>query len=153
QCARELRIPENLLGKRVKCPGCGTTFTAPAPGEAPPPPPEPAPTISEPGLVGEGSPAAPFSVGDEGAPPPPMPPAQRPKEVDLIGNFALFGGIWACVLPFLCCLSNTVGGLIAKQFNLGSLCCVCPEFYSIAVGVLSIMAGLQLRGPYAYLQP
>lgn len=50
-CSRQLRVPEELAGHLVKCPGCGQTFTAsfaPAAGEvtakpqAPPAPPEPA---------------------------------------------------------------------------------------------------------------
>jgi predicted Zn finger-like uncharacterized protein len=31
-CASTLRVPDNLLGQRVKCPRCQTTFTATAPG-------------------------------------------------------------------------------------------------------------------------
>src|SRR5260370_16133920 len=27
-CQRELRVPDQLLGKLVKCPACSTTFTA-----------------------------------------------------------------------------------------------------------------------------
>lgn len=34
-CSRTLRVPDELLGKNVKCPTCGTTFTAS--GDAPPP--------------------------------------------------------------------------------------------------------------------
>jgi predicted Zn finger-like uncharacterized protein len=30
QCERKLRVPDDLLGRSVKCPTCGTTFTAPA---------------------------------------------------------------------------------------------------------------------------
>jgi predicted Zn finger-like uncharacterized protein len=44
QCERKLRVPEELLGKKVKCPTCGNTFTAEAPpggGDAPPPSPPP----------------------------------------------------------------------------------------------------------------
>jgi predicted Zn finger-like uncharacterized protein len=39
QCERKLRVPEELLGKKVKCPTCGNTFTAEAgpAGAAPPP--------------------------------------------------------------------------------------------------------------------
>lgn len=40
-CARQLRVPEELLGKAVKCPSCQSTFTANE--SAPPPPPQPAP--------------------------------------------------------------------------------------------------------------
>ena len=28
QCERQLRVPDHLLGKKVKCPSCGTMFTA-----------------------------------------------------------------------------------------------------------------------------
>src|SRR5262249_43344580 len=34
-----LSVPENLLGRKVKCPTCQTTFTAEASGSAPPPAP------------------------------------------------------------------------------------------------------------------
>ncbi len=37
QCSRQLRVPEDLLGKRVKCPTCSAVFTAEA-SAAPPPP-------------------------------------------------------------------------------------------------------------------
>jgi hypothetical protein len=38
QCGRKLRMPETLLGKTVKCPGCATAFRAGAePQYAPPP--------------------------------------------------------------------------------------------------------------------
>jgi predicted Zn finger-like uncharacterized protein len=46
-CNRKLRVPDDLLGKKVKCPTCGTNFTA---GESAAPPPDeeeapaPAPT-------------------------------------------------------------------------------------------------------------
>ena len=40
-CARQLRVPEELLGKAVKCPSCQSTFTANE--SAPPPPPQSAP--------------------------------------------------------------------------------------------------------------
>jgi len=45
QCQRQLRVPEELRGKAVKCPSCSHTFTAPLAGAAetlavPPPPPD-----------------------------------------------------------------------------------------------------------------
>jgi predicted Zn finger-like uncharacterized protein len=48
QCERKLRVPEELLGKKVKCPTCGNTFTAEAgPAGAPPSPPPPPPAEEE----------------------------------------------------------------------------------------------------------
>jgi hypothetical protein len=32
ECDKKLKVPENLLGKKVKCPGCSTMFTARADG-------------------------------------------------------------------------------------------------------------------------
>jgi hypothetical protein len=34
-CYRQLRIPEHLLGKRVKCPGCGNAFVVEPPAAEP----------------------------------------------------------------------------------------------------------------------
>ncbi len=35
ECERKLRVPDHLLGKKVKCPGCGTMFTGQAQDAAP----------------------------------------------------------------------------------------------------------------------
>jgi len=53
-CSRKLRIPADLLGKTVRCPGCQTTFTAQA---------EEAPAMA--------------TIDDE--PQPPVPPRARPR--------------------------------------------------------------------------
>jgi uncharacterized Zn finger protein (UPF0148 family) len=37
-CGRQLRVPDTLVGKKVKCPSCGNTFVAQV--DEPPPPPE-----------------------------------------------------------------------------------------------------------------
>ncbi len=36
-CSRQLNVPDELLGRRVKCPDCGTLFQAAGAGEAVPP--------------------------------------------------------------------------------------------------------------------
>jgi predicted Zn finger-like uncharacterized protein len=43
QCDRKLRVPDELLGKKVKCPTCGNTFTAEVAEPPLPPPPAPEP--------------------------------------------------------------------------------------------------------------
>jgi predicted Zn finger-like uncharacterized protein len=37
KCDRQLRVPDELVGQRVKCPTCGTNFTAAMPGQHAPP--------------------------------------------------------------------------------------------------------------------
>jgi hypothetical protein len=39
-CGRKLRVPDDLLGRKVKCPGCGVNFTASVIGGGPPPVPQ-----------------------------------------------------------------------------------------------------------------
>ena len=34
ECQRALRVPDEFLGRRVRCPSCGTEFTATAPDAA-----------------------------------------------------------------------------------------------------------------------
>jgi len=36
-CGRRLTAPDSAVGKAVRCPGCGKTFTIPVPTAAPPP--------------------------------------------------------------------------------------------------------------------
>src|SRR5262245_48270094 len=70
-CRRQLRVPDNLAGHLVKCPTCGTTFTAPDPAAAAP---APAPRPPEP------APPQGFRLQPEEAPPPrprPRPPADE----------------------------------------------------------------------------
>lgn len=70
-CNRKLRIPEELLGRKVKCPGCQGTFTAQA--EEPPPPPgeePPSPRASD----------DPRAEGLSPQPPPPPPPEEFSEE-------------------------------------------------------------------------
>jgi predicted Zn finger-like uncharacterized protein len=48
ECKRNLRVPEELIGKLVKCPTCGQTFNADPVTQAPPPEPPPAPREEKP---------------------------------------------------------------------------------------------------------
>ncbi len=82
-CERKLRVPDNLLGRTVKCPGCATSFVA-AVGEEPPrsapPPPPPARTIdysqsaAPPAAPSDGSP---FQFFEDEEPAAEQPPARR----------------------------------------------------------------------------
>lgn len=45
-CTKQLRVPDDLRGKSVRCPSCQTVFTAEGPGAVPPPPPNGAPQVA-----------------------------------------------------------------------------------------------------------
>ena len=96
-CQRKLRVPDDLLGLKVKCPSCATMFTASDSSSAaaaapPPPPPEPAapppaesapapswpvPAVSEPS--GPATAPPPGAISDpEPAPPRPAKSDRRP---------------------------------------------------------------------------
>jgi predicted Zn finger-like uncharacterized protein len=75
-CSKQLKVPDELIGRQVKCPACATTFTATA-GTAPAEAPLPAPTAPRP----EFSPSAPdreFDPGRYGEPRPPRPAGSNP---------------------------------------------------------------------------
>jgi predicted Zn finger-like uncharacterized protein len=78
-CERKVRVPDELLGKKVRCPGCGDTFTAADTPAAPEPKPEPKPPPSS-GIAGLDD----LNLElDEAPPPPPKPPPrkeEKPKE-------------------------------------------------------------------------
>ena len=76
ECHRQLKVPDALLGKKVRCPSCKTTFQAAveAPVEKPPPAAEPPPSARK-------KPAAPPPEEQyEEAPPPSRPAAPPPPE-------------------------------------------------------------------------
>ena len=70
-CGRQLRVPDNLIGQMVKCPGCEKTFLASV--EGPPPSPGQDAFREE-----DTSPVRPRR--DEGALPTPQKPARRDDE-------------------------------------------------------------------------
>jgi hypothetical protein len=64
-CTRKLNVPEEMLGRQVRCPDCGGTFAAGAGGILPPEPPDPddlpdlspvAPRVDAPAAVTVGTP-------------------------------------------------------------------------------------------------
>ena len=78
-CARKLRVPNDLLGLKVKCPSCATMFTATDSSIAPPPPvpapPPPPPLEAE--SPASSSPPPPF---DPFAPATAPPPGAMPED-------------------------------------------------------------------------
>lgn len=66
-CARQLRVPEDLRGKSVRCPSCQTVFTAEEAGAAPSEPPSEPPGDGQGGMQTE---------------PPESPPRERDEERD-----------------------------------------------------------------------
>src|SRR5271165_4399295 len=70
KCNRQLRIPDELQGKLVKCPTCLTTFQASAAPSTPAPPGDP---WANAGVRQPEAPSPPPSP----PPPPPAPPAPR----------------------------------------------------------------------------
>jgi predicted Zn finger-like uncharacterized protein len=70
QCHRQLRVPDELIGRQVKCPSCATAFTA---GVSPPPPPSSPPPPSDP-------------IAFQ-AEPPPTPPPPRGRAEDEEDDF------------------------------------------------------------------
>jgi predicted Zn finger-like uncharacterized protein len=91
-CQRKLRVPEEFLGKSVRCPTCGETFRAPesAGAAAPPPTPAPAPTAANPSpivpvplkLELDDSPAPAAAPSEEPRPRPGDAPPRRKREPD-----------------------------------------------------------------------
>ena len=75
-CNRSLRVPDNLIGSKVRCPQCKNVFTAEAGGEsASAPPPAPAPKAPPP-------PRPPSPISDRPSRPPQPAPARAPEPED-----------------------------------------------------------------------
>jgi predicted RNA-binding Zn-ribbon protein involved in translation (DUF1610 family) len=90
-CGKLLRIPDELVGKKVKCPDCGTAFDAHPTPPAPPPPAPPAPqeTVNLPLRLSlddepRAEPSPPFATPRSVSPSPAPPPtASEAGEEDL----------------------------------------------------------------------
>ncbi len=67
-CKARLKAPEALVGKVVKCPGCGQQVKVPAP----PPAPAPAPVIPSLEIPDKPKPPPPAQVATKPKPPPPQ---------------------------------------------------------------------------------
>lgn len=87
-CQKQLKIPETLVGKKVKCPACGAVLTvaASSPPLEPPaaeptvsPPPPPPPAVAPPPLPAESPEEA---IRERPVVPPPLPRPASPEDDD-----------------------------------------------------------------------
>lgn len=95
-CNRKLRVPDELLGKKVKCPTCATVFAASSFAPPTEPPPAPPPTMTPPvpaaaadqphlNLSLEESDASAKQGGSQ--PQPVSPPSPSPRPTDQEGDY------------------------------------------------------------------
>jgi len=73
-CQRQLRVPEELLGRKVECPNCGSTFESAAVAPGPPPPPASPETPPLPPQGGDQAPG--LELNEQ------VTPAERQQEAD-----------------------------------------------------------------------
>jgi predicted Zn finger-like uncharacterized protein len=141
-CNRKLRVPDELLGKKVKCPTCGTVFqadesTTPAPaGPAEAEEPVASAPVEERPVPDQ----RPGTDEDEAALGPPRTSSgTKPEKVQTIGVMMLISGILA-ILIFL-------------GWS-GATCCLWPGgYYSLVMGILAIIKGAQLLSDRANEKP
>jgi predicted Zn finger-like uncharacterized protein len=142
-CNRKLRVPDELLGKKVKCPTCGTVFQA---DESSSPLLPASDRGEEPALSSPAEERAPvdqqrdLEKDEEGALGPPGPGSgTKPDKVHSIGVMMLISGI--------------LGILVFLGWS-GLTCCLWPGgYYSLVMGILAIMKGAQLLGDKANQAP
>jgi predicted Zn finger-like uncharacterized protein len=143
-CNRKLRVPDELLGKKVKCPTCGTVFqadesSAPAGPEEADPPVTSYPEEERAPIDRRRDPE-----DDEGdaLSPPRRGTSGKPDKVQNIGVMMLISGILG-VLLFLGLGGGSAG-----------FCCLWPgTYYSLVMGILAIIKGAQLLGDKANQSP
>jgi predicted Zn finger-like uncharacterized protein len=141
-CHGKLRVPEDLLGTRVRCPTCAETFYAPddrrdaGPIDAGPV--GPASRRSRPDRDR-------YAGYDEEEDYPRSREDQVPGMVQAISIMTLVGGILAILLGVGALVWFGLGGL----FSMGAacLCLFWPgPYYSIILGILATVKGAQLLG-------
>src|SRR5258708_4436493 len=109
-CGRELRVPEDLAGKLVKCPACSQTFTAslstpPPSGETEAKPESFRPASQEPPSENY-PPESPAAEGEEDYEPRPVRSGRRRRfQVEHRGAMVLTLGILGIVVPCVFFLS------------------------------------------------
>lgn len=162
QCERKLGVPDNLLGKRVKCPSCQTVFTAEAPGEAPapaaPPPREP----ERPAPARE--PAAPRrrEYEDEGEDDRPRQRSgnggDREKALGLVrvpATCLLVHGILIILFSILTPILFLIGSAFANRsekeaFYGWAIMSGCNGVLSLALAIFIVLGGLKMRSLQSY---
>jgi predicted Zn finger-like uncharacterized protein len=118
-CSRELRVPDELIGKKVKCPACATTFTASVAGpEAAPPAAPPAGYEPEPAQPQSSRPPA-----GEYEEEPPGEDYDRPRRFSRVQEKAK-GRVMA---PAICLLVAAVLGVIADAAQIVISLAPAPE--------------------------
>jgi predicted Zn finger-like uncharacterized protein len=114
-CNRELRVPDDLLGKKVKCPACSTTFTASVAGPEAAPQAAPSPAVlqeSKPSELARLRPAQDEQVDEAGAYDQDYVPSTRPPSARRSRGLAVMRA------PAICLLVSSVVGLLGAGFFL-----------------------------------
>src|SRR4051794_1615043 len=125
-CDRQLRVPDGLVGQKVKCPTCATLFLA---DEEPPPRPSrrgSPPPDDVPDRPSRRRPEDEYEEDDDR--PSRRRPAAKPGKAQAVAVMMLIGGIFAVKLS----LGLAVGTL--------GYCCLWPgTYYSLVLGIMAII--------------
>jgi predicted Zn finger-like uncharacterized protein len=156
-CNRKLRVPDELLGKKVKCPTCGTVFqadesAAPSPAVREEDEPITSTAEEEQSPIGrpesEEEPSTPSKRRpgrddeDDALGPPRREVGRKPDKVQNIGVMMLISGILGVII-FLGLGGGSAG-----------FCCLWPgTYYSLVMGIMAIIKGAQLLGDKADQSP
>jgi predicted Zn finger-like uncharacterized protein len=149
-CRNELRVQDEFLGRKVRCPTCNAVFEAGT-----------TPVADAPGAPGQGAPGAPAQEEVVDYDPAADPRARRrrdpddyddrrtrdkPGKVQAIAIMMLIGGILALINGLTLLLSLGLGSM--------GICCLWPgPYYGLVVGIMAIVKGSQLLGKDDWRQP